>query len=71
MKERKIDYHEFDAPEIGEDPGIGPAASGTELTGLLYRTPATPQERQQAQSLAPMEVPPRGPDRQEKAPRGE
>ena len=68
MKERKIDYHEFDAPELGEDPEIGGVAA--ELTGLLYRTPATPQERQQAQNLTPMEVPPRGPDRQEKAPRG-
>lgn len=55
-KKRKIDYHEFDAPEIGEDPNIGPAASATELTGLLYRTPATPQERQNAQALEPMEV---------------
>ncbi len=70
MKERKIDYHEFDAPEIGEDPGIGPAASGTELTGLLYPAPADPEQRRAAQELEPMEVPPRGPDRQEKAPRG-
>ena len=69
-RQRPMDYGEHDAPGLGEDPGIGAAASATELTGLLYRAPADPEERRAAQALTPTEVPAVGPRRREEQPKG-
>ena len=50
---KKIDYHEHQGPEQAS--GV---ASANECTGLLYRAPENEEERENAQDLLPLEVPP-------------
>ena len=50
---KKIDYHEHQGPELAS--GV---ASANECTGLLYRAPENEEERENAQDLLPLEVPP-------------
>lgn len=50
---KKIDYHEHQGPEL--ESGV---ASANECTGLLYRAPENEEERENAQDLLPLEVPP-------------